>query len=164
MYTPNDFVAAAARLQKIADDLGYGDVFNYNRCREILQAIELGFDISPTLSGADAYSKDGKPKEFKSTVQSNLKGTYAGISVKDEWHKVEDYLINEKIGPYDQHYFARFEGTEIVELWVMDADDVLAVILPKCKKSYLNRSNKADSRIRAEITQREIYSLGTKIK
>lgn len=164
MYSKDDFVATAALLQEIADDLGYGDVFNYNRGRECLQAIELNFDISSTLSGADAYSINNEPVEFKSTTQDKIKGTYAGISVKEDWDDVEDYLINEKIGPYKNHYFARFKGTSIEEIWVMDVSDVLSILLPKCKKSHATRKGKADSRIRAEITQREIYSLGTRIK
>ena len=55
------------------------------------------------------YDKNGKPVEYKSTIDKRINGTYNGISVQDTWEEQERYLIDEKLGKYSGHYIARYE-------------------------------------------------------
>ena len=52
----------------LCEENGWGDPFSYARAKEIHMAGLLGHKVSDTLSGADAYEKDGKPTEYKSTI------------------------------------------------------------------------------------------------
>lgn len=96
-------------------------------------------------------------------LDKNINATYNGISVQDTWEEQERYLIEDKIGKYKNHYYARYEGGKIVEVWKLDCNDVLAIILPKAKKQYPNKKNgnAKDPRIGITISKTEIYSVGT---
>ncbi len=151
-------------LQKLSDELQVGDPFNYNRGREIHTAFKLGLTVSNTLAGADAYL-DGEPVELKSTINA-LGATYNGISVQPSWEEQEDYLVNCKIGKYKYHYITRYEGSELVEVWRLSGDDVLAILLPKLKKDYVRKTsgNHKDPRLSASLGRKEITTFGERIK
>ena len=122
-------------------------------------AIVMKQKIADTYSGADGFDDDGGA-EYKSTIQKNIQGTYNGISVQPTWEDQVTYLCDEKIGKYKHHYFARFDGGKIVELWCLDANDVLYILLPKLKKQYHSKSKRKDPRLGATVTKSEIYKLG----
>ena len=137
----------------------WGDPFSYARSKEILMAIIMKQEIAQTFSGADGFDEDGGA-EYKSTTQKNIQGTYNGISVQSTWELQLRYLYCDKIGKYKHHYFARFEGSKLVELWVLDAEDVLQILIPKLRKSYQSREHRKDPRLGANVTKKEIYKYG----
>ena len=137
----------------------WGDPFSYARSREIMMAIVMKQQIASTFSGADGFDKDGGA-EYKSTTGKSIQGTYNGISVQPTWLDQVSYLTDSKIGAYANHYFARFDGAKIVELWVLSAHDVLHVLLPKLKKKYHSKALRKDPRLGATVTKTDIYKYG----
>ena len=152
------YLDAFAALYEAAEELQAGDPMSYARSREIHLACLLGHTVADTYSGADAYEADGTPVEYKSTIGSTISATYNGISVQPTWEDQEEYLIEHKIGCYARHYYARYDGAQVAEVWVMDADTVLSLLLPKAQKQYATKRNgKAkDPRIGVTISAGEI--------
>jgi DNA-binding protein Fis len=152
-------------MYSICQECGWGDPFSYARSREIHMAGVLGHKIAQTYSGADAIDEDVEV-EYKSTIAQSINGTYNGISVQDTWEEQERYIVEDKIGKYANHYFARYEGAKIVEIWKMNGNDVLAVLLPKIKKQYplKKNGNSKDPRIGVTISTKEIKKYGVRIK
>ena len=87
----------------------------------------------------------------------------SGISVQDTWKKQVKYLEKEKILKYPEHYYARFNGTNIEEMWVLNADRVLKLLIPKLKRNFNNVKNLKDPRLGASIPKRDIIKYGKKI-
>ena len=145
---------------------GWGDPFSYARSREIHLAGVLGHKICDTYSGADGLDKDsGTEYEYKTTISKKIKGSYTGISVQNSWEEQERYIIEDKIGKYAKHYFARYEGSKIVEIWEVDGQSMVSVLLPKIKKQFGNgRGFKKDPRIAVTMTSSAIKKYGTQIK
>ena len=146
-------------MYAVCERNGWGDPFSYARSREIMMAIVMKQKIADTYSGADGFDDDGGA-EYKSTIQKNIQGAYNGISVQATWEDQVTYLYDEKIGKYKHHYFARFEDGKIVELWCLNAHDVLYILLPKLKKQYHSTSKRKDPRLGATVTKKEIYTYG----
>ena len=155
--TKQDWLNAFKTLQQLSNELGVGDPFNYNRGREIHTAFTLGLTVSDTLSGADAYDENGAC-ELKSTIGS-LKGVYTGISVQPSWDKQVEYIINNKIGKYPNHYIVRYDGAEIAEAHRLTSNDVLMLLIPKIKKQF-NSPRGKDPRIGVTLTAKEIRTYG----
>jgi len=151
-------------MYKICEIAGWGDPFSYARSREILMANYLGHEVAETLSGADAYTQTGTPVEYKSTIGRKISATYNGVSVHSTWEEQEKYLREEKIGKYPEHYFARFEGSKIVEVWVASGEKVLGALLPKFKKQFLTQGNRKDPRLGAALSMREIHNISKRIR
>jgi len=124
-----------------------------------MMAIVMKQKIADTYSGADGYDEHGGA-EYKSTIRNNINGTYNGISVQPTWLEQVKYLTDEKIGKYENHYFARFKKGKIVELWCLKSSDVLNILLPKLKKQYESKSQSADPRLGASVSKTEIYKYG----
>jgi len=147
----------------LCEENGWGDPFSYNRAREIYTSMVLEHEVSTNFSGADGFDDDGEC-EYKSTTTKTIKGTYNGISVQSTWEKQVEYLTNDKIGKYKNHYFARFDGPNIAELYVMSCEDVLKLAIEKLEYKYFNNTNKKDPRLGFTINKSEIYQYGRKIK
>ena len=152
-------------MYSLCGEQGWGDPFSYARSREIHLAGLLGHTVADDYSGADAFDEDGKPLEYKSTIAKNINGTYNGISVQDTWEDQEDYLINNKIGKYDNHFIARYEDGKVVEVWRLSGEDVLSILLPKLKKDWNRKinGNHKDPRLSASLSKKEIYTIGTRV-
>ena len=135
---------------------GWGDPHSYARSKEILAACHLGHEVSGTLSGADAFNKEGQAVEYKSTISKNCKGSYTGVSVFPTWEEQQKYLITKKIGTYPEHYYNRFEDGRLVESWKLSGKDVLSILLPKFAAKYPTVLSKKDPRLSANLTWREI--------
>jgi len=150
-------------MYSLCGEQGWGDPFSYARSREIHLAGLLGHTVADDYSGADAFDKNGNPLEYKSTIGKNINGTYNGISVQDTWEDQEKYLINDKIGKYDNHFIARYEDGKVVEVWKLSGNDVLGILLPKLKKDWNRKinGNHKDPRLSATISKKEIYAVGT---
>tara|TARA_R110002012_G_scaffold127478_1_gene279751 strand:+ start:819 stop:1322 length:504 start_codon:yes stop_codon:yes gene_type:complete len=150
-------------MYSLCGEQGWGDPFSYARSREIHLAGLLGHTVADDYSGADAFDEDGKPLEYKSTIAKNINGTYNGISVQDTWEDQEDYLINNKIGKYDNHFIARYDDGKVVEVWRLSGEDVLSILLPKLKKDWNRKinGNHKDPRLSASLSKKEIYAVGT---
>ena len=120
----------------------------------------------PIYSGADAYDDNGE-YEYKSTINKKINGTYNGISVQPTLKEQIKYIKEEKIGKYNKHYFARFKGPFIEEMYELDVKYVLDILLPKIEKEWTKKSSKncksKDPRIGVTITHKEIYKYGRKI-
>lgn len=143
---------------------GVGDPFSYARSKEILTSIEMQHEISDTLAGADGIDQEGAC-EYKSTIGKSIQGAYTGISVQPTWQDQEKYLIEEKIGKYENHYYSRFEGSKgIVEIWKLSGDDVLSILLPKLKKKYDTVLTMKDPRLQATVTKKDIKKYGIQIR
>ena len=95
----------------------------------------LGHKVADDYSGEDAIDEDGGC-EYKSTIGKSVNGTYNGISVQDDWEDQARYIIEDKIGKYENHCYARFDGGRIAEVWKLDANNVLKILLPKIKKQF----------------------------
>ena len=152
------------QLYALCEVQGWGDPFSYARSREIHMAGILGHKIADDYSGADAFDEDGGC-EYKSTIANRINATYNGISVQDTWEEQERYLIEDKIGKYKNHYYARYEGSIVKEVWRLRCEDVLNIVIPKAKKQYPKKrsGNAKDPRIGVTISKSEIYSVGTRI-
>jgi len=154
---------AVQRIHEISKTLDLGDPFSYNRMREILMAIALGHTVATTYAGEDATDENGNPVEYKSTTQKRMSATYNGISNYDNWGEQWTYIVNDKIGCYDWHYLARFDGPDIVEMWKMSGEDVLQCLESKLHKCWQNRHNRKDPRLGASLTATQIKKYGTKV-
>ncbi len=141
---------------------GFGDPFSYARSREILMACTLGHTVSEEYSGADGMNKAGEPVEYKSTISKKINATYNGISVFPTWQEQEEYLREEKIGKYPEHFYARFESGRIVELWKTSGEKVLNALLPKLKKKFHGPKGK-DPRLGATLSKSEIERIAEKV-
>ena len=153
---------AYEELYAICEENGWGDPFSYARSREILMAATLKHEVSDTLSGADGIDEDGEC-EYKSTVNKNINGAYNGISVQKTWKEQKRYLIEDKIGKYNNHYIARFDGGKIAEIWKLKGEDVLSILLPKLHKKFGTVLTKKDPRLGASITKKEILAYGVQV-
>ena len=159
------YLDAFAALYEAAEELKAGDPMSYARSREIHLACILGHTVADSYSGADAYEADGTPVEYKSTIGAQISATYNGISVQPTWEDQEAYLIDHKIGCYPRHYYARYEGATVAEVWVLDADAVLSLLLPKAQKQYATKRNgKAkDPRIGVTLSAGDIRKHGRRL-
>jgi hypothetical protein len=152
-------------MYDLCQDQGWGDPFSYARSREIHLAGVLGHRLCDTYSGADGFDQDGGA-EYKTTTQERIQGTYNGISVQTSWEEQERYILEDKIGKYANHYFARYASGKIVEIWKVNAQSVLDVLLPKIKNQYPKKRKgfAKDPRIGVTMTMREIKKYGTQIR
>lgn len=143
----------------------WGDPFSYARSREIYMAGVLGHQIAFTYSGEDATDEDGEA-EYKSTIAEKIKATYNGISVQPTWEEQEKYIINDKIGKYKNHYYSRFDGGTIAEIWKLDSENVLNILLPKIENQYPKKrqGNAKDPRIGVTVSTKEIKTYGIKVQ
>ena len=150
-------------MYKLCEEQGWGDPFSYARSREIHMAGVLGHTVAEDYSGADAYDKYDLPIEYKSTIGKKLTATYNGISVQDTWENQVNYLVDEKIGKYNHHYYARYKDGKIVEVWRMTAKQVLDELIPALKKKFNTVKNRKDPRLGHTISNRIIKDQGTQI-
>jgi|TARA_B100001287_G_C22368001_1_gene382887 hypothetical protein len=151
-------------MYNLCQENNWGDPFSYARSREIYMATVLGHKVAETFSGADGIDEVGEC-EYKSTTGKNVNGTYNGISVQDTWEEQEDYILNRKIGKYENHYFARFDGGTIAEIWKVDGKDVVNCLLPKIQDKFeKGTKGKSDPRIGVSIPKRDITKYGERIK
>jgi hypothetical protein len=156
-------------LTEHCHDEDWGDQGSYAKVKEFVTAVTLGHIIpSNKNAGADAFTPEGQPCEYKSTTQKTCRGTYTGCSSKEYvWEKFEEYLKVEKIGPY-QHFYSRFDKQtgKLVECWTMDGDVVLELLLPKFKKKWpkYQEGTLSDNRPAANISWTEIQKYGTKVR
>ena len=154
------------QLYTVCEENGWGDPFSYARSREIHMAGILGHTVADDYSGADAYDEEGGC-EYKSTIAPKINATYNGISVQDTWAEQERYVVEEKIGNYKNHYFARYEGGKVAEIWKLKYWDVLKLILPSIKKQWKEINSgvsvRKDPRIGARINHHQIYEIGERI-
>ena len=151
------------RMAQLCDEQGWGDPFSYARSKEIYAATVLGHSVADTFSGADAFNAEGAPVEYKSTISKNNKGSYTGISVQPTWHEQEQYLENEKIAKYPEHFYNRFEQGKLVESWKMDGATVLSLLKPKLRNKFDTVLQKKDPRLSADVTWSEIQQHGTRV-
>lgn len=140
------------------------DPFSYARAREINMAATFGHRVADDYAGADAYDDD-IPLEYKSTIAKHINATYNGISVQDTLEEQERYIIEDKIGKYPYHYYARFADGKIVEAWKLTGEKVLEILLPKIKRQYPKKKNgnAKDPRIGVTVSQKEIKENGERI-
>jgi len=150
-------------MANLAEAEGWGEPFSYARAKEIYAAIELGHTIADTFTGADAFNANNDPVEYKSTTSKSVKGAYTGISVQPTWELQDEYLRNEKIAKYSEHYYNRFEKGKLAESWVMDGNKVYELLRPKLRASYGTALHKKDPRLSATITTGEIKKYGRRV-
>ena len=160
-----EYVNLYNQMYVLCEKNEWGDPFSYARSREIYIANKLGHKIGNTFSGPDAYEDEEMevPVEYKSTTGKNINATYSAISVKNTWDEQLKYLQNEKICKYQRHYFARFDGYKLAELWCMDCDKVLIGLLPKIEKSFNKNNRGADPRLGATLSKKYIYENATRL-
>jgi hypothetical protein len=162
MTPEQEFKKLFERMYELCQENDWGDPFSYARSREIHIAGTLGHEISPTLSGADGIDEVGEC-EYKSTIAEKINGTYNGISVQPSWPEQVKYLEEKKILKYHHHYFARYSGGEIAEIYRLTGRQVFDIIVPKLKKKFSNAFSKKDPRLGASVTYTEILRYGVKI-
>jgi hypothetical protein len=164
MTPEEEYLKYFKKLYQLCKEQNWGDPFSYARSREIAMAGMLGHKIADDYSGADAFDDDGGC-EYKSTIGKTINATYNGISVQDTWKEQKRYIVEEKIGKYKNHYYARFKDGLITEVWKLTSDVVLHLLLPKIEKQFREgTSHKKDPRIGVTIGQKEIEKYGQKIR
>ena len=156
----NKISSLLTEIDKLCKEDDLGDIFSYSKVKEVLTANLLGHTVPKDYSGADGYKPDGTPVEYKSTIAKKIQATYNGISVQETWDKQVEYLEDDKIGKYPSHYMVRFDGTEIMECYELQAADVLSILLPKLKKQFHNKSIRKDPRLGATISSKDIIRYG----
>ena len=147
----------------LANAEGLGDPFTYGRGKEIYLAQWLGHSTADTLAGADGVDENGAEVEYKSTINKSITATYNGVSVQDTWDEQVEYLETKKIGKYHTHYFSRFDENGLAEVWSMDAQTVLDLLLPKLEKQFFATKKGADPRLGATLSKRDIHTHGTQM-
>ena len=150
------------RMYEICEENNWGDPFSYARSREIHMANLLGHRVAPTLSGANAFNKDGEC-EYKTTIGKSISAKYNGVSVQDTWENQIEYLNKQKIGKYKNHYFGRYDGSKIVEIYVMHYTKVLEFLLPRLQKQYSNSKKRKDPRLGCTINKSFIIANSKRI-
>ena len=164
MTPEQEFQKLFEDMHELCEQQGWGDPFSYARSKEIHMAGSLGHKVADDYSGADAFDEDGGC-EYKSTIGKSVNGTYNGISVQDTWEDQCRYIIEDKIGKYENHYYARFDGGRVAEVWKLDANNVLQILLPNIKKQFDEvTSHKKDPRIGVKIGRKESESYGKRIR
>ena len=164
LITPEEKYANLYKeMYKLCVEQNWGEPFSYARSKEILLANMLGHTIADTFSGADAFNQDGKPVEYKTTNGLKIQGSYTGISRFLVWSDQEHYLRFEKIGKYEEHYYARFEDGHIAEIWMLTGQQVLDILLPKLKRKFETSKKNKDPRLSAIVTNSEITKLGKRV-
>ena len=84
--------------------------------------------------------------------------------MQDTLEEQERYIIEDKIGKYPYHYYARFSDGKVVEAWKLTGEKVLEILLPKIKKQFeAGPKHKKDPRIGVSVTTKEIKENGEKI-
>ena len=158
------YQALYEQMYELCQTEGWGDPFSYARSREIHMAGVLGHTIADDYSGADAFDEDGGC-EYKSTIAKTINATYNGISVQSTWDEQERYILEDKIGKYANHYYARYDGGKIAEIWKLDCQTVLGILMPKIKAQYPKKKNgnAKDPRIGVTVNQKEIKQYGTRV-
>ena len=163
MTPEQKYIELYEEMANLCAQEGGGDPFSYARSKEILTAIKLGHTVAETLSGADAINENGEEVEYKSTTGKKVQGSYTGISVQGSWAEQERYLREEKILKYPEHYYSRYDGGQVAEVWKLSGQQVFDILLPKLRKNFLTVSNKKDPRLSATVTNREIRTHGTRV-
>ena len=151
------FMELYKQMYDICKRNNWGDPFSYARSKEIYMANFLKHKVAETYSGPDGIDGDGEC-EYKSTIDNNIKATYNGISVQETWEKQLEYLQNKKIAKYKNHYFARFDEGIIREIYKMDGNKVLELLLPKLKKQFEKENKGKDPRLGASLCKNEIVN------
>ena len=61
--------------------------------------------------------------------------------------------------------YARYDGAQVAEVWVLDADTVLSLLLPKAQRQYTSKrnGNAKDPRIGVTISAGEIRKHGRRL-
>ena len=152
MTPEEEYIKLYKRMSELCHEQQWGDPFSYARSKEIAAAIELGHQVAPKFSGADAIMSDGSEAE-----------SYTGISVQENWEKQKNYLSDEKIKKYPFHFYNRFVVGGLAESWQLSGDIVYNLLLPKLEKKYPTVLDKKDPRLSANITASEIKKYGKKV-
>jgi len=161
-----EFAEYFKKMYEICNKNGWGDPFSYARGKEIYMANYLGHKVAPKLAGADGYEDKEMtiPVEYKSTTTKTIKATYNGISVQPTWEKQLQYLNEEKICKYKNHYFARFDNKgNIVELYKMKCEKVIEYLLPRIKIQFDKEEKGVDPRIGVSIGKTYILKNSDKL-
>ena len=152
-------IDAIRSLVDVFDFFRLGDPFGGGRTREAILAEFLNHTIGDDLSGADAYSADGCEYEYKTGFGFN--GRYE-VSTYPNWEEQEEYLVNEKIGYYDIHYYAVFNRKyELVKVYKMSGKKANDILLPKFRDFYFrDKTNLASHTLTASMTRRDAVKYG----
>jgi len=152
-------------IDKICKKNDIKDITTNGRVKEFLMAVELGHTLADNTRGADAFDENGNPVEYKSTVNPAINAAYRGISCQESWRKQRKYFKEEKIFCCQKHYFARFDGLEIVEMYSLEPSDVFKILIPKLKKEYKNKKENfhKDPRLGVVIFKNEILENGVQL-
>lgn len=153
-------------FRRLRDEFGFDDLTNYGRLKEFAMAAALGHEFPGEYADADAFDENGSPVEYKSTVQEIINATYNGISVQPTWDDQLQYLREEKICKYGDHFYARFprHNLEIREMYRLDGSTVLELLLPKLKRQFDSQKQRKDPRLGSSIGQTDIREYGTRVK
>jgi len=163
-WTPEqEFTFHSQEQSRLCQENEWGDHTAYARTREIQAAGMLGHRVALDYSGADAINQKEEGVEYKSTIAKNCKGRYSGLSVQPTWAQQRQYLISEKILPYPEHYFNRFENGVMVESWKLTGQQVYDILLPKLERAYKRLSTNKDPRLSAAVCWTEIKNNGVQI-
>lgn len=157
------FEALTCAFQELT---GNTDPFNYSRAKELHVCLLADLDWNSANDGADAFDSSGHPVEIKTTIGKRINGTYNGLSVYGTFSEFVDYL-HSKFPENTRHMFARYEGSDLVELYELPNSAIIDILLKKTRKWFDNEGilneavkNKKDPRIGATVCMTEIKNEG----
>jgi hypothetical protein len=163
MTPEQEYTYLYERMAQLCEERSWGDPFSYARSKEIYATIVLGHQIASDYSGADAINQKGEEVEYKSTIQKTCRGAYTGIMKQSSWLEQDNYLIEQKIMKYSEHYFNRFEAGTMAESWMLTGQQVYDILLPKLYRSFNTTLGKKDPRLSANVSWTEIKNNGVQV-
>lgn len=149
MANKDEVLSAVQHLVEVFDKHKLGNPFVSGRLREALVARFLGHQLSDGYQGFDARSLPnahgiGEFYEYKITSGRYLSGRY-DIPYRSTWEEQKTYVIEEKLA-CSQHFFARFDGYELIEVRRMSYDILVELLLPKIRAKYLQDKSQLQNR------------------
>lgn len=154
-------------LIKVSNELGLGNLFNFNRGFEIMQSQLLGYVPCQVGGGSDAYKADDPSvtAEFKATEFGGYTKTgkekshsfsYNGTSRYDTLSEQKDYCFD-KIMRDSYHYWSiiDYANGNFVKTLKLTSSEVWKALWPKWEKSFYNPGAK-DPRIGGSVSTNEL--------
>jgi hypothetical protein len=165
MTPEQKFAKLYKEMWDLCQENSWGDPFSYARAKEIYATCALGHSMpgADAYSGADGINERGEGVEYKSTIGKNIKASYTGISVQPTWEQQDQYLREEKIVKYPEHYYNRFEDGKLVESWKLTGQQVYEILKPKLKRKFSTVLSLKDPRLSATVTTGEIKQHGVRV-
>ena len=158
-----EFAPLFENVNKLAYKYNQKDVWHGGRGKEYYISYILNHAVGEEYTGADAYDKLGAC-EYKTTSTNHKSPKFRyNFNKLPTWKEQMEYLENEKILPYKNHYMIFFDVTGTVsEVWKLKAEVVLELLLKTIKSQYLLHKD-SEKVIDVALTPTQVREYGEKV-